>query len=135
MTLQADGTAVVAHLDGEDFDFDRGWRMSGTGTWQLINGDSGQLVSLSVTERTSWEERHDTEQDLRAPEAVEQPAPETYAWSLRMERGDKGLRLFFLFGDPDIRSYHYLDKSPDTESGSPASPSAAASPSAVASRR
>lgn len=136
--LRPDGTAVVAHLDGQEFDFDEGWRMSGTGTWELLDEQAGwgdgQHVSVRVTQRTSWEERHDTEPGRRVPEDAGELAPKTYTWTLEMERGEKGLLLFFLFSDPDSRSYYYLEKD-RTEHG-PSSPSPSPSPPAAeASRR
>ncbi|WP_328435219.1 hypothetical protein [Streptomyces sp. NBC_00425] len=35
LTLRPDGVAEVADLDGQEFRFDDGWRMTGTGTWTL----------------------------------------------------------------------------------------------------
>ncbi|WP_255951953.1 hypothetical protein [Streptomyces odontomachi] len=125
VVLNVDGSAAVAHLDGQEFDFDDGWRMSGIGTWRLTDAKSGwgngQHISVRVTQRMSWEERHDTEPGGRVPADARRPAPKTYTWTLEMQRGAKGLRLFFLFGDPDSRSYYYLEKE-RTEHGS--SPSA-----------
>ncbi|MEU3660345.1 hypothetical protein AB0E77_11360 [Streptomyces sp. NPDC032940] len=37
VALHRDGRAVFRKLDGADFDFDDGWRLSGTGTWRLTD--------------------------------------------------------------------------------------------------
>ncbi|QKW06552.1 hypothetical protein HUT18_09190 [Streptomyces sp. NA04227] len=113
VVLKADGTAEVARLDGQEFDFDEGWRLSGTGTWRLTDRPSGwgdgQHVSLKVTRRTAAETREPEDGEPRASQDGE-PAPKAYTWTLEMERGEKGLRLFFLFGDPDSRSYYVLQR-------------------------
>lgn len=44
-------------VDGQDFDFEDGRRPSGTGTWQLTDGDGGQVVRLALTARTRVESR------------------------------------------------------------------------------
>ncbi|MFE3327797.1 hypothetical protein [Streptomyces sp. NPDC059176] len=35
LTLRPNGVAEVADLDGQEFRFDDGWRMTGTGSWKL----------------------------------------------------------------------------------------------------
>lgn len=57
MVLRKDGTALLEKLDGQDFDFEDGWRLSGTGTWQLTDDDGGQVVRLALTARTRVESR------------------------------------------------------------------------------
>ncbi|MFF0435480.1 hypothetical protein ACFYU9_25040 [Streptomyces sp. NPDC004327] len=52
VVLRKDGTALLEKLDGQDFDFEDGWRLSGTGTWQLTDDDGGQVVRLAMTTRT-----------------------------------------------------------------------------------
>ncbi|MFD6992463.1 hypothetical protein [Streptomyces sp. NPDC059943] len=52
-----DGTALLEKLDGQDFDFEDGWRLSGKGTWQLTDHDGGQEVRLALTTRTQVESR------------------------------------------------------------------------------
>lgn len=44
VTLERNGRAEVRNLGGEDWDFDEGWGLSGTGTWQLIKGASGETI-------------------------------------------------------------------------------------------
>ena len=44
MVLHKDGTALLEKLDGQDFDLEDGWRLSGTGTWQLTDDNGGQVV-------------------------------------------------------------------------------------------
>jgi len=115
VTFQPDGKALVVRLDGQEFDFYEGWRMTGTGTWELTGAEvgwgDGQHVSLEVTHRDSWEEREEEEEFPVYPGDL-RPAPDTYTWVLEMERNEKGLRLYFFFGDPDSRSTYYLEKTP-----------------------
>ncbi|MEV7238190.1 hypothetical protein AB0N06_30890 [Streptomyces sp. NPDC051020] len=116
VTMRKDGTATVKLLDGQDFDFDSQWRMSGTGTWELTDRDigmgDGQHVSLSVTRRTSsaWREATGTEEGAVGSTDLREPAPDTYTWTLELERGKKGLALYFFFSDPDNRNTYYLEK-------------------------
>ncbi|GAA3789320.1 hypothetical protein GCM10023083_26320 [Streptomyces phyllanthi] len=37
------------------------------------------------------------------------PAPERYTWTLELDRHEKGLVMFFLYGDPDSRSAYVLE--------------------------
>lgn len=117
VTMRADGSAVVKQLDGQEFDFDDQWRMSGTGTWELtdrpMGWSDGQHVSLRVTRRTSSAWRKPA--DAVAGEAVvggesRAPAPGSYTWTLELERRKKGLALYFFFSDPDSRNTYYLEK-------------------------
>ncbi|MFI9627258.1 hypothetical protein [Streptomyces sp. NPDC052042] len=114
VALEADGTAIVTRLDGQEYDFDEGWRMSGTGIWQQtdarVGWGEGQHVIVTVTRQTSWEERRDPKPGHEILPGDRESAPGTYKWTLEMERGAKGLRLFFLFRDPDSRSYYYLER-------------------------
>lgn len=107
VTLRRDGTAVVRRLDGEAFDFDDGWRLSGTGTWRLTDGDDGQEIDLALTHRTGVDHRADQEEDDGTPVAP----PATYTWDLYVDRGqDGGLRLFFFYGDPDAGNTYVLSR-------------------------
>ncbi|MFF0751958.1 hypothetical protein [Streptomyces sp. NPDC004267] len=53
VVLRKDGTALLEKLDGQGFDFEDDWRLSGTGTWQLA--DDGQVVRLALATRTRVE--------------------------------------------------------------------------------
>ncbi|WSY97220.1 hypothetical protein OH809_27225 [Streptomyces sp. NBC_00873] len=128
VTMRKDGTAVVKLLDGQEFDFDDQWRMSGTGTWELTDRDigwgDGQHVSLSVTRRTSsaWREVKGAEEGAVGSTDLREPTPDAYTWTLELERGDKGLALYFFFSDPDNRNTYYLEKERSTaESSGPSS--------------
>ncbi|MFD7619908.1 hypothetical protein [Streptomyces sp. NPDC059802] len=116
VTMRADGTAGVKQLDGQDFDFDRQWRMSGTGTWELtdrpMGWSDGQHVSLSVTRRTSsaWREPADAADGVAVDGDFREPAPDSYTWTLELERREKGLALYFFYSDPDNRNTYYLEK-------------------------
>jgi hypothetical protein len=105
--LRRDGTAVVRRLDGEDFDFDDGWRLSGTGTWRLTDGDDGQEIDLTLTRRTGIDRRADHGED----EGTSVAPPATYTWDLYVDRGqDERLRLFFFYSDPDAGNRYVLSR-------------------------
>ncbi|MFD7324819.1 hypothetical protein ACFV9D_27660 [Streptomyces sp. NPDC059875] len=57
LILRQDGTALLQRLDGQDFDFDDGWRLSGTRTWELTDDADGQDIRLAMTTRTEVEMR------------------------------------------------------------------------------
>ncbi|MCX4980406.1 hypothetical protein [Streptomyces sp. NBC_00572] len=109
MTLRPDGTATVTRLDGQDFDFDDGWRLSGTGTWSLADDANGQDVRLELTARTKAETRADATTPL--PDATD--APTTYTWRFFVDR-DKQKKpvLFFFFGDPDAADTYVMTRKP-----------------------
>jgi hypothetical protein len=111
MLLRKDGTASFEKLDGQDFDFEDGWRLSGTGTWQLIDDDGGQVVRLALTARTLVESRSPaTAADTSPPEP-----PSTYAWSFYVDRDqDDKLKLFFFYGDPDIGNAYVMTRETGT---------------------
>ncbi|MET9504363.1 hypothetical protein ABZY42_22040 [Streptomyces sp. NPDC006622] len=107
VVLREDGTAVLEKLDGQDFDFEDGWRLSGTGTWQLTDADGGQVVRLALTARTRVERRIPA-----TATATSAPEPSsTYAWSFYVDRDqhDK-LKLFFFYGDPDIGNTYVMTR-------------------------
>ncbi|WP_331749498.1 hypothetical protein [Streptomyces sp. NBC_00046] len=105
MVLREDGTALLEKLDGQDFDFEDGWRLSGTGTWQLTDDDGGQVVRLALTART----RVDGRSSVTATDASTPEPPSTYVWSFYVDRDqhDK-LKLFFFYGDPDIGNTYMM---------------------------
>lgn len=107
VVLHKDGTALFEKLDGQDFDFEDGWRLSGTGTWQLTDDDGGQVVRLALTARTRVESRGrspTTATDTSAPEP-----PSTYSWSFYVDRNQRDeLKLFFFYGDPDVGNTYVM---------------------------
>ncbi|MFJ4849542.1 MULTISPECIES: hypothetical protein [unclassified Streptomyces] len=105
MVLRKDGVARVEKLDGQDFDFEEGWRLSGTGTWQLKDRDSGQVVRLALTARTRVDSRSpSTSADSSDPEP-----PSTYTWSFFVDRDQHDdVQLFFFYGDPDIGNMYMM---------------------------
>ncbi|MFD8201128.1 hypothetical protein [Streptomyces sp. NPDC059701] len=106
VTLRRDGTAVFRRLDGADFDFDEGWRLSGTGTWHLTDTGDGQEIDLDLTRRTGLDYRADA---LSGNDDNSPASPTHYGWDLYVDRGtDKGLRLFFFYGDPDTGNRYVL---------------------------
>ncbi|MEV5315141.1 hypothetical protein [Streptomyces sp. NPDC052610] len=109
VTLHRDGTAVVRRLDGHDFDFDDGWRLSGTGTWELTDDSEGQEVHLALTTRSGVETRADAEKADDG--SVRLDPPETYAWDLYVDRDrHEKVRLFFFYGDPDVGNSYVLSR-------------------------
>lgn len=108
MVLRKDGTALLEKLDGQDFDFEDGWRLTGTGTWQLNDDEGGQVVRLALTTRTRVERR------LPAAAGAGSPAPEppsTYSWSFYADRDQHdGLVLFFMYGDPDMGNMYVMTR-------------------------
>ncbi|MFI9771216.1 hypothetical protein ACIHJG_30710 [Streptomyces sp. NPDC052415] len=107
VVLSPDGTALIEKLDGQDFDFDDGWRLSGTGTWRLHDDDGGQVVRLALTTRTRVESRSPaTTTDTSTPEP-----PSTYRWSFYVDRDQRDeLKLFFFYGDPDIGNTYVMTR-------------------------
>ncbi|MEU3494878.1 hypothetical protein ABZ747_15460 [Kitasatospora cineracea] len=107
--LRQDGTALLTELDGQDFDFDDGWRLSGTGTWQLTDRQGGQVVRLALTARTGVERRSPA--PAAAATASPAPPPAAYAWSLHVGRDRQGgVGLFFFTGDPDAGDAYVLTR-------------------------
>ncbi|MFB7362072.1 hypothetical protein [Streptomyces hydrogenans] len=109
VVLREDGSAVLESLDGQDFDFEDGWRLSGTGTWRLADRDGGQVVRLALTSRTRVEQR--TSVPVADPSAAEPPS--TYSWSFSVDRDQRDeLVLFFMYGDPDIGNMYVMSREP-----------------------
>jgi hypothetical protein len=114
VTLRPDGKAVIRLLDGQEFDFDERWRLSGTGTWKLTDEQTGwndgRHVQLTLTTRTAVTTRAPDPSSPPSPEEDEQPRPpKTYTWTFELRRtGRKALELYFFFGDPDSRSTYVL---------------------------
>lgn len=109
--LRGDGTAVLRKLDGQDFDYDEGWRLSGTGTWRLADTDGGQVVRLALKTSTRVDERAQEPADALVASEDTQP-PTTYDWSLYVDRSKREheLKLFFFYGDPDIGNTYVLTR-------------------------
>jgi hypothetical protein len=107
VAFREDGTALLERLDGQDFDFEDGWRLSGTGTWQLTDDDGGQQVRLALTARTQAERRFPL--PANAPSAPEPPS--TYTWCFYVDRDQHDeLKLFFFYGDPDAGNAYVMTR-------------------------
>ncbi|WP_405668771.1 hypothetical protein [Streptomyces sp. NBC_00055] len=116
VSLDQGGRAEVRELGGEDSDFDDGWGLSGTGTWQLIEGGNGETiggapaVQIVITKVTG--------QIQRAPRPIDEwtttpQAPlSEYTWEFGMERTGKGLQPYYLAGDPDAPNLYHLERVP-----------------------
>ncbi|MGZ2356104.1 hypothetical protein LRE75_05240 [Streptomyces sp. 372A] len=109
--LHEDGAALLKKLDGQDFDYDEGWRLSGTGAWRLADTDGGQVVRLAL--------KAPSRVDRRAPQAAgnssssaDAQSPSAYNWSLHVDRSERKheLKLFFFCGDPDIGNTYVLTR-------------------------
>ncbi|MFD3655644.1 hypothetical protein [Streptomyces sp. NPDC058620] len=111
LILRTDGSAAITLLDGQDFDFDDGWRLSGTGNWKLTdNPAGGQRLRVTLTSRTASAVRQDAEVAGTLQEGPG-PAPETYTWTFYMRRDThRELQLYFLFGDPDSGSTYVMER-------------------------
>ncbi|MGX1267340.1 hypothetical protein [Streptomyces phaeoluteigriseus] len=107
VAFREDGTALLERLDGQDFDFDDGWRLSGAGTWRLTDADGGQRVRLALTARTRVESRLPSPaNEHSAPEA-----PSTYTWHFYVDRDQHDeLQLFFFYGDPDAGNAYTMTR-------------------------
>ncbi|WP_225860269.1 hypothetical protein [Streptomyces triticiradicis] len=115
VALHADGTAGIRLLDGQEFDFDDRWRVSGTGAWELTGEragwNDGQHVRLTLTSRTASAARAPDPGEHLDPQAEPEPAPDAYTWTFELQRNDKKrLLLYFFFGDPDSRSAYVLER-------------------------
>lgn len=115
VTLRPDGKAVIHLLDGQEFDFDDRWRLSGTGTWELtdehMGWNDGQHVRVALTSRTASATRAPDPAEPFGESAERDPAPEFYTWTFELRRENREeLELYFFFGDPDSRSTYVLTR-------------------------
>ncbi|WP_314612205.1 hypothetical protein [Streptomyces stackebrandtii] len=120
--LRMDGTAQVEALDGPDFAFEDGWRLSGTGTWRLADEKGGQGVRLELTKRT----KVTTRSPSLSPSAVPvtptptADAPSVYSWDFSVRRDERDeLELFFFIGDPDIGNMHVMSREAESSPKAP----------------
>ncbi|MFD5426739.1 hypothetical protein [Streptomyces sp. NPDC127084] len=140
LTLKPDGRAEVTDLDGQEFRFDDGWRMTGTGTWKLSGpgkykggntvGD-GSVVHVKVKPSAGDSLDQSRTEHSGSPSAGEAAAPPTAnasplptaattrtapppaeaSWDLGVVKDKAGrLTLFFLTSDPDVRDTYYLSR-------------------------
>lgn len=111
LVLRQDGTALLRRLDGQGFDFDDGWRLSGDGTWELTDDGAGQDIRVTLTTRTGVERRVTaTAADVSAPDP-----PSTYTWHFYVHRNPhEALELFFFYGDPDVGNTYVMTRTAAT---------------------
>ncbi|WP_251059263.1 MULTISPECIES: hypothetical protein [unclassified Streptomyces] len=108
VVFHSDGTAAVTLLDGQELDYDHGWRLTGPGTWELVSRrpagwNYGQHVLLHLPARTAAAARGDV--------PPRRSAPERYLWTFELRRDARqALELYFFFGDPSARSAYVLEK-------------------------
>lgn len=124
VAFRGDGSVSVIDLDGQEFQFDDNWRMSGTGSWKLLGrgeysgGESvggGQVVKVEIKRRnrdlaqkeTAGEGRRD---DVKVAGRRTAKPPATAEWVLGIAGSRAKPHLFFLTGDPDGRDTYLLRK-------------------------
>ncbi|MEU0848176.1 hypothetical protein ABZ387_09415 [Streptomyces flaveolus] len=115
VVLRADGTADIRLLDGQEFDFDDRWRVSGTGRWVLTDEpagwNDGPHVRLTLASRTATATRRPAPDEPPGPVDAAGAAPPAYTWTFELRRdGSDALELYFFFGDPDSRSTYVLQR-------------------------
>ncbi len=113
VVLKPDGKAEIRVLDGQEWDFDDRWRLSGPGHWKLTDKrtgwNDGQHVQVSLTSRTSVATRKPEPGKPSEPLPSREEIPRTYTWTFELRRSDsKALEIYFFFGDPDSRSTYSL---------------------------
>ncbi|MFC9296457.1 hypothetical protein ACFTWH_12450 [Streptomyces sp. NPDC057011] len=109
VVFHPDRTATVTLLDGQEYDYEGGWRISGPATWRLTaeqpaGWNLGQHVRLDLPARTGAAARGGVQE-------ARQPAPDRYLWTFELRRDERQtLELYFFFGDPAARSSYVLEK-------------------------
>ncbi|MFJ5777196.1 hypothetical protein [Streptomyces sp. NPDC093094] len=110
---------MVRHLDGQDFGFDDGRRVSGTGTRAPTDDPGGQEIRLTMRTRTRAETRGAATAGAASTAAAGPPS--AYTWHLCTGcDAQRRVELFFLYGDPGIGNRYVLRR--------PAEPDASAHP-------
>lgn len=122
LTLGAGAKAAAVRLDGQEFDFDDGWRMTGTGTWSLLKPGAyrggnfvgnGSVIHLEVTPATPAKTTPSPSPNPTVAASRTAPPPDKAVWDIGVTKGKKNeLLLVFLTSDPDIRDTYYLTKNP-----------------------
>ncbi|MER6849668.1 hypothetical protein AB0A81_01200 [Streptomyces flaveolus] len=115
VVLRPDGTADIRLLDGQEFDFDDRWRVSGTGRWALTDEpagwNDGPHVRLTLASRAASATRTPAPDEPPAAAETPEAAPPAYTWTFELRRDDgDALELYFFFGDPDSRSTYVLQR-------------------------
>ncbi|WP_143659974.1 hypothetical protein [Streptomyces sp. WZ.A104] len=129
LTLRPGGVAEAVDLDGQEFRFDDGWRMSGSGTWSLSEpGEykggntvgTGSVVHVVVKPSVDSvgggaakanESPSSVPSDPASAATRTAPPPTEAAWDLSVVKDKSGkLELFFLTSDPDVRDKYYLSR-------------------------
>ncbi|MEV6425641.1 hypothetical protein [Streptomyces sp. NPDC051662] len=134
LTLKPGAKAETTKLDGQEFAFDDGWRMTGTGTWSMQepgayrggntvgNGSVIRLEAAPAANAATSVDGADATPPVGTPDTAASPDPMDAAsrtappparatWALGVTKEKNGkLRLFFLTSDPDVRDTYYLTK-------------------------
>ncbi|MFI7300293.1 hypothetical protein [Streptomyces sp. NPDC050121] len=124
LTLAPDAKASTVKLDGQEFNFDDAWRMTGTGTWSVLKSGTyqggntvgaGSVIHLEVrpgaTARASASHSPSASPNPTVAASRTEPPPDRATWDIGVTRGKKGeILLVFLTSDPDVRDTYYLTK-------------------------
>lgn len=111
VVFRSDGTATVTLLDGQERDYDTGWRLSGPATWKLTGAQPagrnlGQHVRLDLPARTGSATRAELRHETDHP-----PPPEAYRWTFELRRDERqSLELYFFYGAPGARGAYVLER-------------------------
>ncbi|MFL1377383.1 MULTISPECIES: hypothetical protein [unclassified Nocardiopsis] len=111
ITFHDDGTVEFTDLDGYWFAFDEGWRVTGTGAWEVDRDGRYPKVTVESTEITDAVEVFD-DHPLRLPrgDAWRTERPDSRYWVFDLDRKWGELRMYVYMSDPDIREYNWFDR-------------------------
>ncbi|MYU56466.1 hypothetical protein EYS09_14560 [Streptomyces kasugaensis] len=101
-------------------DFDDHWSLSGSGSWQVLDSRKGgrtvaegQMVKVTIKNgksRTAKVGREELDGSGDAP-AERKSSPTAYTWEMSVKEEEKGLRLYYVVGDPDARWFCQFTRS------------------------
>ncbi|MFJ9554662.1 hypothetical protein ACIRPH_12650 [Nocardiopsis sp. NPDC101807] len=110
VTLHEGGEAEFHRLDGGGMDFDEGWRVTGTGEWEVYETDHiGPRVMLTLVETTATEEvPEDSPYRVPTRERWRTGPSESYSWGFGLDRDGGDLRMYLFISDEDRRIYNWF---------------------------
>jgi len=121
ISLRSGGRAEVTLLDGQEWGFDDGWRMTGSGRWRIekatgddADGRRRDEIHMTITAESFVMRRESPPMPDQDPFAK---PPKTYEWVIDVAKKDGELNLYFLTGDPDVRDYYVLRPSRERTGG------------------
>ncbi len=106
LELVSGGRATVTKLDGQSWDFDDGWRMTGKGTWR--HEQNILVVSVKAND-VAERPRSADDPGVPLPSPNPEEFPKEYRWQFKARHGEKGrLEIYFFTGDPDTRDAYVM---------------------------